>query len=88
MQAQITFIEKNRLLSIDTQPDAWIDVLSGKVWLTEEGVASDFVLESGSCHHITHGGRVCLSAADANAIVQLVQPQVLVERGDPRLMFA
>ncbi|MDO6386663.1 MULTISPECIES: DUF2917 domain-containing protein [Uliginosibacterium] len=63
MQDQITLIRNGELTVLEAAAGTLLAVLQGEVWLTEAGVAQDFVLQSGACHRVRQGGRVLIDAA-------------------------
>lgn len=63
MQDQITIITQGLLTRLDLPAGSQLEVLQGEVWLTEAGVAEDFVLASGATYCVQLGGRLLLDAA-------------------------
>ncbi len=63
MQDQITIVTQGRLTRLDLSAGARLEVLQGEVWLTEAGVAEDFVLASGARYCVQLGGSLLLDAA-------------------------
>lgn len=75
MQDQITLIKNGELTALEAVAGSLLTVLQGEVWLTEEGVAQDFVLQSGACHRVRRGGRLLIDAA-TEAVVRLSPPMI------------
>lgn len=73
MQDQLTLVSKGSLTVLSLPASALLTVLRGAVWLTEEGVAQDFVLRSGACHYVRKGGRVLVDTA-SEALLQIHLP--------------
>lgn len=63
MKDQIIIVTQGRLTRLDLPAGAWLEVLQGEVWLTEAGVAEDFVLGSGATYCVQLGGHLLLDAA-------------------------
>ncbi len=70
MRDEITHISRAALSALTLEAGTRLEVLRGEVWLTEEGVAQDFVLRAGDSHQVHKSGRVLMDAA-ADASVQI-----------------
>jgi hypothetical protein len=67
-------LDHQRLLVITRRPDARIKVLSGRVWLTEEGLAGDQFASAGEELRVAGHGRVVVEGLGC-ARVRLVEPR-------------
>lgn len=55
-------LEKNRLNAFRTRSNERIRCLEGVIWLTQDGVARDFILEAGESLDLGPGADVTVSA--------------------------
>lgn len=81
MQNELTFVRRGVLSALDLAAGTRVCVVGGRVWLTEEGLAEDFVLSPRDEHIVVNGGRVLVDVVDASdeACLRLVVPKMLKE---------
>lgn len=51
-------LRKNDLLRLRRAAGTWIEVLSGRIWVTEDGRAADFLLGPGRSYRVSGDGLV------------------------------
>ncbi len=64
MEADIISVRRGRMHVIEMSAGQQLKILSGRIWLTEQGRAQDFILQAGEVHEIRCCGRVLIDAAD------------------------
>ena len=57
-------LQRSDFLRLQRRRGAWIEVISGLAWITEEGRAADQLLEPGSRYRVRSRGLVLVSAGD------------------------
>jgi hypothetical protein len=68
MQFRITSplvsLEAGQVLAVDDAQGARIQPRSARLWITEEGDFTDFVVDPGQSYEITHEGRTLIQALE------------------------
>lgn len=62
MEAGIICARRGRLCVLEMAAGQQLKVLSGRIWLTEQGRPRDFVLQAGDTHRTLATGRVLIDA--------------------------
>jgi hypothetical protein len=57
-------LEAGQVLSVDDAQGAQIQPRSARLWITEEGDFTDFVVDPGQSFEITHEGRTLVQALE------------------------
>ena len=71
-------LEHESLLRLDDRVGDWLEVLSGALWLTEQGDPHDHCLHAGDRHRVSSPGRVLAQACGGEPV------WLRWERGEPR----
>jgi hypothetical protein len=67
-------MKPNDLLKLRGARGAAIDVVAGRVWITEDGRAQDSFVDAGSSYHVGGDGLVLVGAEPAGEASIAVQP--------------
>lgn len=62
-------LEENAAASAEAEAGAVVCCSSGKLWLTQEGDAHDYVVPAGMAFHCARGGRVVMSGLEPGTVV-------------------
>jgi hypothetical protein len=76
MQDKITYITHGKLCVMNAPKGARLGVENGSIWLTEEGIAADIILQAGHVYRLRHGGRLLIDSPDQACIRLHVQQPV------------
>jgi len=79
MQNELTFVRRGQLCALELASGSRVCVVGGRVWLTEAGIAEDFILSANQEHVVEAGGRVLVDVVDAadEACIRVLAPHVL-----------
>jgi hypothetical protein len=56
------------------RPGTVLSVIAGMIWITQEGIAEDFVLHAGESLRLDHRGAVVAESLEAGATLAVSQP--------------
>jgi hypothetical protein len=74
-RASVKAIRPNEALAIDVERGAAIRCVGGKVWLTQEGDARDYVVPAGTTFCTDRAGRIVATALDTTSAVIVCKAQ-------------
>ena len=81
-------LQPGAAVGLELAPGDRVQVLAGRVWLTEPGDAADHFIGAGQCHLLGHGGRVVMECDGSLAARVRLEPARPAARGLARVVQA
>jgi hypothetical protein len=70
-QSRLLDLDRNQPLAFHLSPGSAVYAINGLLWVTQEGLVDDIVLESGQRFDVRHDGLIVASAVDEAALAYL-----------------